>query len=141
MLKHLAKSMVLKCIEGDIKYESYLPSLPVLGHSTYFVSGYMTLDIIMVKDHSDSERGNPLLPHGLLFLIAARVLLYASSHRQDKTYHSLCYTSCGALVGTRSMLSGSTMKNRSNNPLHHEGMLLPQSYISLLPLHSVVAIF
>ena len=23
----------------------------------------------MVKDHSDSERGNPLLPHGLLFPI------------------------------------------------------------------------
>ena len=24
----------------------------------------------MVKDHSDSERGNPLPPHGLLFLIS-----------------------------------------------------------------------
>ena len=24
----------------------------------------------MVKDHSDSERGNPLLPRGLLFLIS-----------------------------------------------------------------------
>ena len=23
----------------------------------------------IVKDHSDSERGNPLLPHGLLFAI------------------------------------------------------------------------
>ena len=35
----------------------------------------------MVTDHSDNERGNLLLPHGLLFLLAARVLLYASSHR------------------------------------------------------------
>ena len=26
----------------------------------------------MVKDHSDSERGNPLLPHGLLFLIDSK---------------------------------------------------------------------
>ena len=25
----------------------------------------------MVKDHSDSERGNPLPPHGLLFLISS----------------------------------------------------------------------
>ena len=25
----------------------------------------------MVKDHSDSERGNPLLPHGLLFPISS----------------------------------------------------------------------
>ena len=43
----------------------------------------------MVKDHSDSERGNLLPPHGLLFPI--RVLLYAPFHRQDSTYHSLCY--------------------------------------------------
>ena len=28
----------------------------------------------MVKDHSDSEKGNPLLPHRLL--LSARVLLY-----------------------------------------------------------------
>ena len=26
----------------------------------------------MVKDHSDSVRGNPLLPHGLLFLINSK---------------------------------------------------------------------
>ena len=26
----------------------------------------------MVKDHSDSERGNPLLPHGLLFTISSK---------------------------------------------------------------------
>ena len=25
----------------------------------------------MVKDHSDSERGNPLLPHGVLFPISS----------------------------------------------------------------------
>ena len=39
----------------------------------------------MVKDHSDSERGNSLLPHGFSFRLAARVVLYASSHRQDNT--------------------------------------------------------
>ena len=55
----------------------------------------------MVKDHSDNERGNPLPPHRLLFPISIRVLLYASSHRQDNTYHSLYYTSRGALAGTR----------------------------------------
>ena len=27
----------------------------------------------MVKDHSDSERGNMLPPHGLLFLISSKV--------------------------------------------------------------------
>ena len=34
-------------------------------HSTHFIYGYMASDI-MVKVHSDSERGNPLPPHGLL---------------------------------------------------------------------------
>ena len=35
-------------------------------HSTHFIYGYMTSDI---KDHSDSEKGNPLPPHMLLFPI------------------------------------------------------------------------
>ena len=43
----------------------------------------------MVKDHSDSEIGNHM---GYSFRLTARVLLYAPSHRQDNTYHSLCYT-------------------------------------------------
>ena len=61
----------------------------------------------MVKDHSDSERGNPQLPHGLFFLrLAARVLLYASSHRQDNKCHGRCYTSHGALDGTRNSSMG-----------------------------------
>ena len=35
---------------------------------------YLRLYVVghMVKDHSDSERGNPLLPHGLLFLISSK---------------------------------------------------------------------
>ena len=33
------------------------------------------------------------------YWLAARVLLYAPSHRQDSTYHSFCYTSHGALAG------------------------------------------
>ena len=49
----------------------------------------------MVKDHSDSERGNLLRHMGYSFRLVARVLLYASFHRQE------CYTSRGALAGTR----------------------------------------
>ena len=60
----------------------------------------------MVKDHSDSEKGNPLPPHRLLYRLTARVLLYAPSHRQDNTYHGLCYTSRGALAGTRNSSMG-----------------------------------
>ena len=43
---------------------------------------------------------------GYSFRLAARVILYASTHRQDDTYHSLCYTSCGALAGTRNSSMG-----------------------------------
>ena len=39
-------------------------------HSTHFIYGYMASD--MVKDHSDSERGNPLPPHRLLFSISSK---------------------------------------------------------------------
>ena len=60
----------------------------------------------MVKDHSDSERGNPLPPHGYSFRLTARVLLYAPSYRQDNTYHGICYTSRGALAGTRKVTFG-----------------------------------
>ena len=49
-----------------------------------------------------SKKRNLLLPHRLIIPISSKgVLLYATSHRQDNTYHSLCYTSRGALAGTR----------------------------------------
>ena len=62
----------------------------------------------MVKDHSDSEKGNPLPPQRLLLSFNSNGALYAPSHRQDNTYHGLCYTSRGALAGTR---------NSSNSPI------------------------
>ena len=37
---------------------------------------------------------------GYSYRLTARVLLYAPSHRQDNTYHVLCYTSRVALAGT-----------------------------------------
>ena len=39
--------------------------------STHFIYGYMASDN-MVKDHSDSEKGNPLPPHRLLFPINSK---------------------------------------------------------------------
>ena len=85
----------------------------------------------MVKDHSDSEKGNPLPPHRLLFPIN-RVLLYAPSHRQDSTYHGLCYTSRGALAGTRNSSMGSPHEGSIRRPIAHQRTLLPRSFISLL---------
>ena len=69
-------------------------------HSTYFIYGYMASDIwlrtiLIVRKETRCRH------IGYSYRLTARVLLYAPSHRQDNTYHSLCYTSCGALAGTR----------------------------------------
>ena len=40
-------------------------------HSAHFIYDYMVLSDI-VKDHSDSKRGNSLLPHGLFFPISSK---------------------------------------------------------------------
>ena len=43
---------------------------------------------------------------GYYFRLATRVILFTPSHRQDNTYYGLCYTSCGALAGTRHISMG-----------------------------------
>ena len=53
---------------------------------------------------------------GYSFRLAARVLLYAPCHRQDCTYHGLCYTTRGTLAGTR---------NSSMGPLHEGSIRRP----------------
>ena len=53
---------------------------------------------------------------GSSFRLPARVLLYAPSHRQDSTYHSLCYTSHGAQAG---------MRNSSMGPPHEGSIRRP----------------
>ena len=52
----------------------------------------------MVKDHSESERGNPLPPHELLLPISSKgyFICIIPQTIQDNTYHDLCYTSRGA---------------------------------------------
>ena len=46
-----------------------------------------------VKDHMETYCCHIM---GYSFKLTARDLLYAPFHIQDSTYHSLCYTSCGA---------------------------------------------
>ena len=69
-------------------------------HSTHFIYGYMASDIwlrtiLIVREETRCRH------IGYSYRLTARVLLYAPSHRQDNTYHGLCYTSRGALAGTR----------------------------------------
>ena len=44
----------------------------------------------MVKDHSDSEKGNPLLPHGLLFPISSKGSFYMH-HPTDRITHTTAF--------------------------------------------------
>ena len=69
-------------------------------HSTHFIYGYMASGIwlrtiLIVRKESRCRH------IGYSYRLTARVLLYAPSHRQDSTYHGPCYTSRGALAGTR----------------------------------------
>ena len=76
-------------------------------HSTHFIYGYMASDIwlrtiLIVRKETHCRH------IGYSYRLTARVLLYAPSHRQDSTYHGLCYTSRGALAGTRNSSMGPT---------------------------------
>ena len=81
----------------------------------------------MVKDHSDSEKGNPLPPHGLLFPIICTIP------------HRIALTTAFVTPVVEHWLEREIaqwvhpMKDRSDDPSHHERTLLPRSYISLLP--------
>ena len=92
-------------------------------------SGYM-----VINDHSDSERGNPLPPHGLLFSINSNRISHTMAFVTPVVEHWL----------EREIAQWvHPMKDRSDNSSHHERTLLPRRYISLpnargdllLPLH------
>ena len=68
---------------------------------------------------------------GCSFRLTARVLLYAPSHRQDSTYHGLCYTSRGALAGTRNSSMGPPHEGLIWRPIAPWANALPLSYIPL----------
>ena len=75
----------------------------LMTHSTHFIYGYMPSDIwlrtiLIVRKETRCRH------IGYSFQLTARVLLYAPSHRQDCIDHGLCYTSRGALAGTRTVL-------------------------------------
>ena len=71
---------------------------------------------------------------GYSYRLTARVLLYAPSHRQDNTYHGLCYTSRGALAGTRNSSMGPPHEGSIRRPIAPWANALPLSYVPLLSI-------
>ena len=101
-------------------------------HSTHFIYGYMASDIwlrtiLIVRKETRCRH------IGYSYRLAARVLLYAPSHRQDNTYHGLCYTSRGALAGTRNSSMGPPHEGSIRRPIAPWANALPLSYVPLLP--------
>ena len=83
-------------------------------HSTHFIYGYMASDIglrtiLIVREETRCRH--------IGYSFRLRVLLYASSHRQDNTYLGLCYTSRGALAGTRNSSMGPPHERSIRRPI------------------------
>ena len=90
----------------------------------------------MVKDHSDSEKGNPL--HRLLFPINSKGSFICTIPQRG--YHiprPLLHQSWSTGWNDKIAQWVHPMKDRSDDPSHHERTLLPRSYISLLCWHKV----
>ena len=103
-------------IIGILHMEGRKEMFYLTTHSTHFIYGYMVSDIwlrtILIV------RKETLCRHiGYSFRLTARVLLYASSHRQDSTYHGLCYTSRGALAGTTNSSMGPPHEGSIRRPI------------------------
>ena len=104
-------------------------------HSTHFIYGYMvseeTWDTLSDWTFPYTIKFRTRLLSGTAsgianFRLAARVLLYVSSHRQNNTYHGLCYTSCGALAGTTNSSMGRPLRIDPTTYRTVSGMVLGQ---------------
>ena len=111
----LSELPLLLLVSYFVAWERERETFYLTTHSTHFIYGYMASDIwlrtiLIVRKETRCRH------IGYSYRLTARVLLYAPSHRQDNTYHGLCYTSRGALAGTR---------NSSKGPLHEGSIRRP----------------
>ena len=86
--------------------------------STHFIYGYMA------SDHSDSEKGNPLPPHRLLFPINSNG--FYMHHPTDRIAHTTAFVTPVVDNWLEREIAQWVlpMKDRSDDPSHHERTLL-----------------
>ena len=101
---------------SDDPSEGRKEMLYLTTHSTHFIYGYMASDI-WLRTIPIVRKETRCRHMGYSFRLAAMVLLYAPSHRQDNTYHGLCYTSRGALAGTRNSSMGPPHEGSIRRPI------------------------
>ena len=121
-------SVTFTCSKKERRKEMFYLTM----HSTHFIYSYMASDIwlrtilILIVRKETCCRFI-----GYSYRLTARVLLYTPSNRQDNTYHSLCYTSCGALAGTRNSSMGPPHEGSIRRPIAPWANALPLSYVLL----------
>ena len=97
-------------------------------HLTHLIYIYMASDI-MVKHHSVREETYCRLYMGYSFRLAARVLLYAPSHRRVNAYHGLCYTNfcAGVSLNIHSFIVTPVVEHYLEREIvqwvHHDGSI------------------
>ena len=76
----------------------------------------------MVKDHSDSEKGNPLPPHRLLLSINSKVFFLNMHHPTDRIAHTTAFGTPAVEHWLEREIAQwiHPMKDRSDDPSHHE---------------------
>ena len=93
----------------------------------------------MVKDHSDSEFGNPLPPHRLLLSINSKGFFYMH-HPTDRITHTTVFVTPVVEHWLEQEIAQwvHPMKDRSDDPPHHERTLSIQKrwYCGLLVFHA-----
>ena len=100
------------CVSSEREREMFY----LTTHSTHFIYGYMASDIwlrtiLIVRKETRCRH----IVYS--YRLTARVLLYAPSHRQDNTYHGLCYTNRGALAGRRNSSMGPPHEGSTRRPI------------------------
>ena len=89
--------------EGNVLFNDTLNAFFIYG----YIASYIWLRTILIVRKETRYS----------FRLTARVLLYAPFHRQDSTYHGLCYTSCGPLAGTRNSSMGPAHEGSIRRPI------------------------
>ena len=124
--------MYLRRKEGNVLFNDAL--------NTFYLRLYGVSH--MVKDHSDGEKGNQLPPHRLLFPINNKVFFYMH-HLTDRIAHTTVFVTpvLEDCLEREIVQWVHPMKDRSDDPSHHEQTLLPRSYISLPMYLGISTIF
>ena len=107
---------IKSCVKFDGNISGRKEMFYLTTHSTHFIYGYMASDI-WLRTILILRKEIRCRHIGYSFRLAASVLLYASSHRQDSTYHGLCHTSRGALAGTRNSSMSPPLEGSIRRPI------------------------